>query len=95
MATVNEIQIKNIESSKEQRISNITYATAGIGLIGSIVGVIYSSRTGGGFWRGVGYFILGSLVFGTPAKIGSTIFVNKIIKESDKEIARLQIEDAK
>lgn len=66
---------------KKQRINNILRVEGGVAFIGAITGAIYSHRTGGGFWRGVGYFILGSLVFGTATRIITTPFKNKILKE--------------
>lgn len=68
--------------NQQTRINNINYVIGSISLLGSIGGVIYSSRTGGGFWRGVGYFILGGMIVSLPAKLISVPFVNKIVKET-------------
>lgn len=35
-----------------------------VGLIGSTAGLVYANRTGGGFWRYVGYWIAGGFVVG-------------------------------
>jgi hypothetical protein len=68
--------------NQQQRINNIDYVTSSIGTLGAILGVVHSHRTGGGFWRGVGWFILGGLILAVPARIVATPFKNKIIKET-------------
>lgn len=73
-----------LTENQQSRLANINYVIGSISLLGSIGGVIYSKRTGGGFWRGVGYFILGGLALSLPAKVISLPFANKIIKESEK-----------
>jgi uncharacterized membrane protein YeaQ/YmgE (transglycosylase-associated protein family) len=59
-----------------------------VGLIGSIAGVIYSKKTGGGFLRGVGYFIVGGIVVGLLPRlfyfIPKTNEVNALIEEKEK-----------
>ena len=81
----NVIVIKSdneITENQQQRLTNIDYAVGSIALVGAILGVIYSKRTGGGFWRGVGYWVAGGLIIALPAKLISVPFKNKIIKES-------------
>lgn len=75
----------DLTSNQIRRINNINYVVGSIGFIGSILGVIYSKRTGGGFWRGVGYFILGGAIVSLPAKVIALPFQNKIINESNKK----------
>ncbi len=70
-----------LTDSAQARLLNIQYTTSGLGLLGGIAGVIYSNRTGGHFWRGVGYFFLGSIVVGVAARLVALPFENKIIKE--------------
>lgn len=72
-----------LSENQKQRLANINYVVGSVALLGSIGGVIYSHRTGGGFWRGFGYWILGGLVLSLPAKLISLPFTNKIIKEGD------------
>lgn len=79
---LSEEEQKILSDNQAARIGNIRAVESGISLIGSIAGVIYSKKTGGGFWRGVGYFILGGLIFGVPARLIGTPFINKIIKEA-------------
>lgn len=74
----------DLNENQKQRIANINYVVGSIALIGSIGGVIYSHKTGGGFWRGVGYWIVGGLALSLPAKVISLPFENKILKESEK-----------
>jgi hypothetical protein len=70
--------------NQQERIRNIQGVQMGVSLIGSIGGVIYAKRTGGGFWRYVGYWILGGLITGVPAALIAVPLKNKILKESDK-----------
>jgi len=74
-----------LTKNQEQRIQNIQAIQMSVGLLGSIAGVIYSSRTGGGFWRGVGYWVVGGLVFGIPTMLITTPLKNRILKEGDKD----------
>ncbi len=74
-------QQEQLTDSATARLANIMYVTGSIGLIGSIAGVYYSHKTGGGFWRGVGYFLLGGFIFGTAAHLAALPFENKIIKD--------------
>jgi len=82
----------NLTENQKQRIQNIEAIQSGAGLIGSIGGIIYANRTGGGFWRYVGYFILGGLVVGLPTALIMTPFKNKILKEGDKEKDKIEPE---
>lgn len=52
--------------------------------MGGIGGAIYANRTGGGAWRYIGFFILGSLVAGIPAQIVATPKINEILREADQ-----------
>src|SRR5258705_8235053 len=73
-----------LTDNQNERIANINYVAGSVGLIGAIVGVIYSHKTGGGFWRGVGYWILGGVALGTVASLAALPFKNSILKEGDK-----------
>jgi hypothetical protein len=74
--------MENLSDNQKQRIANISYVVGSISLLGSVGGLIYANRTGGRFWRYVGYFILGGMVVGAPAKLVSLPFINKIIGET-------------
>ncbi len=75
----------NLTENQKQRIQNIDLVVGSVVLLGAIGGVVYAKRTGGGFWRYVGYWIVGSLVAGIPARLVSTPFKNKILKDADKK----------
>ncbi len=76
--------MENLTDNQKERINNIKAISTSIAVIGSIGGVIYAKKTGGGFWRYVGYWVLGGLVLGVPAMLITTPFTNKILKEGDK-----------
>jgi len=65
----------------KQKINNITLIIGGFSILGGIGGVMYSHKTGGGFWRGVGYYFLGSLALGLPLRLALTPSINKVISE--------------
>jgi hypothetical protein len=71
-----------LSQNQEARISNINYACAGLSVLGGVAGVIYSNSTGGGFWRGVGYYLLGSFAVGVGTRVIALPFENKILKEA-------------
>lgn len=79
-----KIDKTNLTSNQKERINNIDYVVGGIALLGAIGGVVYAKKTGGGFWRYVGYWIAGGLVVGVPARLVALPFKNKILKEGDK-----------
>ncbi len=72
-----------LTASQIQRIANIQLVQSSVAVLGSIGGLIYAKKTGGGFWRYVGYWIVGGLVAGIPAMLVATPFKNKILKETD------------
>jgi hypothetical protein len=74
--------MEELSDNQKARILNIGYVIGSISFLGSVGGLIYANRTGGKFWRYVGYFIVGGMIVGVPAKIISLPFVNKIIGES-------------
>lgn len=74
-----------LTDNQKARIKNIDMVTGSIALIGAIGGVVYAKKTGGGFWRYVGYWIVGALVVGTPARLIALPFKNNILKKGDTE----------
>ena len=74
----------SLTSNQKQRIANIDMLVGSVVLLGSIGGIIYANKTGGGFWRYLGYWIVGGLVTGIPSRLVATPFKNKILKEADK-----------
>ena len=67
--------------SQKARYRNISALAGSVALVGSIGGIIYAKKTGGGFWRYVGYWIAGGLVAGIPARLIALPFQNKILRE--------------
>lgn len=84
---------ENLTPSQQARYDNITYLAGSVALLGSIGGIIYAKKTGGGFWRYVGYWIAGGLVAGIPARLVALPFQNKILREV-QEGATQQVLDA-
>jgi hypothetical protein len=76
----------NLTENEKQRIDNINLVVGGVAAIGSVMGIVYAKRTGGGFWRYVGYWIAGGLVLGVPARLVSTPFKNRILTKADARI---------
>ena len=72
-----------LTENQAERIRNIQAIQASAGLIGLVIGIIYANKTGGGFWRYVGWSFAGSLALGLPAALATTPFKNKILKEGD------------
>ena len=75
------MQKEVLTENAQARLQNIYYSVAGLSLLGGIAGVVYSNKTGGGFWRGVGYFILGNIATGIVTRVVVLPFSNKIVKE--------------
>jgi hypothetical protein len=80
-----------LTENEKARLNNINYVVGGIGMLGAIGGIIYAKKTGGGFWRYVGYWIAGGLVLGLPARLTALPFKNKILKEADKRLKETTI----
>lgn len=76
----------DLTPNQRERYRNIELLAGSVALIGSIGGVIYAKRTGGGFWRYVGWWIAGGLITGVPARLVATPFKNKILKEGERNI---------
>lgn len=71
-----------MNENQKTRIANINLVVSSVALVGAIGGVIYAKRTGGGSLRYVGYWIVGALALGVPARLVALPFQNKIISES-------------
>jgi cation transporter-like permease len=55
-----------IDKDLEKRLLNAKIIAGSIGTVASIGAVVYNIKTGGGFWRGVGYFLLAGVVVSIP-----------------------------
>jgi len=60
-----EMTLEELKGKKQTLIQQ----NAMVGLIGSTAGLIYANKTGGGFWRYVGYFVLGGFVVGAIPRL--------------------------
>lgn len=69
-------------AEQKERYDNITAVQASIGFLGSIGGVVYAKKTGGGFWRYLGYWIAGGVAASVVSGLALTPFKNKILKEA-------------
>jgi len=76
---------QKLTDSAQMRLDNINYSLMGFSALGGIGGVFYSHKTGGGFWRGVGYYLLGSLAVGTVVGLAALPFKNAIIKNGTEK----------
>lgn len=74
---------KELTENQKIRIGNLEKIQYSSSLVGSVIGVVYAKKTGGGFWRYLGYWFAGSLVLGLATSLVVTPFKNKILKEAD------------
>jgi hypothetical protein len=72
-----------LTENQQKRIQNIEMLEMGASLVGLIGGIVYSKRTGGGFIRGAGWGIAGSVGASLVAGLIATPIKNKIIKEAE------------
>lgn len=72
-----------LNENQQTRVNNIYWVVVSVSTLGSVGGIMYAHKTGGHFWRYVGYCILGGMIAGLPAKIIALPFTNKIIKEAE------------
>jgi hypothetical protein len=71
-----------LSENQKKRIDNINEVVLSISMLGIVGGIIYAKKTGGEFWRYVGWGFVGSFI-GVPAQIIALPFKNKIIAESE------------
>lgn len=82
---------ETLTPNQKARINNIDMITSSIALLGSIGGIMYAKKTGGGFWRYVGYFIVGGMVTGIPSRLVALPFKNAILKKGDTQTATTEV----
>ena len=68
-------------SQLARKLLVINMVRTAIGSIGTVAGFVYANKTGGGFWRYVGFGFMGGFAFGTVGFIASIPAYNKIAKE--------------
>ena len=87
MSDINSIKIINLEGKKKA----LTMTQMGIGTLGTVSGWVYANKTGGGFWRYVGFGLIGGIAFGSIGYFTLMQKINKIDTEIQEEKLRLPI----
>ena len=67
------------------KVLNLNRTLMAVSLLGGVAGVVYSNKTGGGFWRGVGWYFVGSIAASAVGTIATYPIRNKIINDSGIE----------
>jgi hypothetical protein len=67
------------------KLLNLNMTLWAVSIAGGVAGVVYSNKTGGGFWRGVGWYFVGSIAASAVGAIVAYPIRNKIIDESGIE----------
>ena len=67
MITESQINAGITELKAKKR--TLLMQNVGVGMVGGIIGVIYNVKSGGGFWRGVGFYFIGGIVVGILPRI--------------------------
>lgn len=95
MADLEKLSVEELKSKKK----TLMMQNAGIGMIGSLAGVVYNVKTGGGFWRGVLFFFAGGFVVGIVPRIAyfipQTNKVDGVLKKKLNEQTQQQSEEMK
>jgi hypothetical protein len=60
MENLSNLSVEELKAKKK----TLTAQDSAVYLLGSVLGVIYSQKTGGGLLRGIGYLVAGSIVVG-------------------------------
>ena len=85
MADLDKLSIEELKAKRHTLVAQ----NMGVGMIGSIAGVVYNVKTGGGFWRGVLFFFVGGFVVGIIPRmayfIPQTNKVSGVIKKKENE----------
>jgi len=71
-------------------LRSLGYIQAGLGTIGTIGGWVYANKTGGGFWRYVGFGLLGGVAIGVIGYFTTMQKANKIVTEIDSRKASIK-----
>lgn len=75
----------------EGKKKSLALAQMGIGTLGTIGGWVYANKTGGGFWRYVGFGLAGGIALGAIGYFTLMQKANKIDVEIKKEQIKLGI----
>jgi len=74
MSKLDELSIIELEGKKK----SLALTQMGIGTLGTVSGWVYANRTGGGFWRYVGFGFLGGIAAGSVGYFTTIQRINKI-----------------
>jgi hypothetical protein len=77
--------MENLTEIGQEKMKNLQIGIGTMSLLGGIGGVIYSNSTKGGFWRGVGFYFLGTLIVSAPLYLITLSYRNKIVAEETTE----------
>jgi len=87
MSDLQSKKIMELEGKKK----SLQIAQMGIGTLGTVGGWVYANKTGGGFWRYVGFGFIGGVALGTIGYFTLMQKINKIDVEIKKEQLKLGI----
>ena len=68
----------------QSKIRKAQIIQGGIGSLGTIAGIVYASKTGGGAWRYIGFAILGGIALGGLGYAFTLSMVNNAVTEIEK-----------
>ena len=83
MSELKDLSIIELEGKKK----SLALTQAGIGGLGTVAGWIYANRTGGGFWRYVGFGFMGGAILGMTTYFITSQKSNNINTEIEKKQA--------
>ena len=90
MADLDKLSIEELKAKQK----TLVMQNMGVGMIGSVAGVVYNVKTGGGFWRGVLFFFAGGFVVGIIPRmayfIPQTNKVNGVIKKKENATSKAE-----
>jgi|10_taG_2_1085330.scaffolds.fasta_scaffold63337_4 hypothetical protein len=61
MAKLDDLTVPELETKRRQ----LALMQMGIGTLGMVAGFVYANKTGGHFWRYVGFGLMGSIAAGS------------------------------
>ncbi len=90
MSNLKSLSIAELEGKKR----SLALIQMGVGTIGTVSGWVYANKTGGGFWRYVGFGFVGGVALGAIGYFTVAQKMNKIQIEIDlKKAANPAITD--
>jgi hypothetical protein len=92
MSDLNSLSIIELEGKKK----SLALAQMGVGTLGTVGGWVYANKTGGGFWRYVGFGLIGGIALGAVGYFTLMQQSNKIdtaIKLKGSNLTKEEIEN--